>query len=238
MKWNVGTKIGIGFGIVLTIFVIVGAVAYRSVVRQTDTANAVTHSYTVENDLTELRSSLQDAETGQRGYLITGSDSYLAPYTAALPEIEQHRRELASLVADNPEQLAHLDALGPLITQKLAELQETLDIRRTKDFASAQAVVLTGAGKNSMDAIRGILQEMYAQEEDTLKVRAAARKADVRATTWTIMVGTLLAGSSPRSRAWSSPQYRGSAQEPDRGRGAHHGRRPERECECGRRARR
>ena len=44
MKWNVGTKIGIGFGIVLTIFVIVGAVAYRSVVRQTDTANAVTHT--------------------------------------------------------------------------------------------------------------------------------------------------------------------------------------------------
>ena len=93
MKWNVGTKIGIGFGIVLTIFVIVGAVAYRSVVRQTDTANAVTHTYAVENELTQLLSSLQDAETGQRGYLISGSDSYLAPYTAALPAIEQQRTE-------------------------------------------------------------------------------------------------------------------------------------------------
>jgi len=193
MKWNVGTKIGIGFGIVLTIFVIVGAVAYRSVVRQTDTANAVTHTYAVENELTQLLSSLQDAETGQRGYLITGSDSYLAPYTAALPQIAQQRTELASLVADNPDQLAHLDALGPLISQKLAILQATIDIRRTKDFAAAQAVVMTNSGKNAMDSIRGILQEMNSAEENTLKVRAAARALDARDTTWTILVGTVLA---------------------------------------------
>jgi methyl-accepting chemotaxis protein len=193
MKWNVGTKIGVGFGIVLTIFVIVGAVAYRSVVRQTDTANAVTHTYAVENELTQLLASLQDAETGQRGYIITGIDAYLAPYTTALPEIEQQRRELAGLVADNPDQVAHLDALGPLISQKLAELQQSIDVRRAKDFASAQTIVLTGAGKNAMDAIRGVLQEMRAAEEENLKVRTAARERDTRDTTWTIIVGTLVA---------------------------------------------
>ena len=193
MKWNVGTKIGIGFGIVLTIFVIVGGVAYRSVLRQTETANAVTRTYAVENELTQLLSSLQDAETGQRGYLITGADSYLAPYTAALPAIAQQRAELAGLVADNPDQLAHLDALGPLVSQKLAELQETIDLRRNKDFAAAQAIVMTNTGKNAMDSIRGILQEMNSEEENTLKVRAAARELDARDTTWTILVGTLLA---------------------------------------------
>jgi methyl-accepting chemotaxis protein len=193
MKWNVGTKIGVGFGIVLAIFVIVGAVAYRSVVRQTETANAVMHSFAVENELTQLLASVQNAETGQRGYLITGSDSYLQPYTEALPKIEQQRRELANLVADNPEQLAHLDALGSLITQKLSELQQTIDLRRTKDFASAQAVVLTNTGKNTMDSIRGVLQEMRAEEENILKVRTAAREVDARDTTWTILVGTLLA---------------------------------------------
>ena len=193
MKWNVGTKIAVGFGIVMIIFVIVGAVAYRSVVRQTETANAVTHTYAVENELTQLLASLQDAETGQRGYLITGVDSYLAPYTAALPEIDRYHRELTSLVAGDPEQLAHLDELAPLITEKLAELQQTIDIRRAKDFASAQAVVLTGSGKNAMDAIRGVLQDMRSQEEEALKVRAAARELDARDTTWTITLGTLLA---------------------------------------------
>jgi methyl-accepting chemotaxis protein len=193
MKWNVGTKIAVGFAIVLIIFVIVGAVAYRSVGRQTETASAVTHSYAVENELTQLLASLQDAETGQRGYLITGTDSYLAPYTAALPQIEQHREELSRLVADDPDELAHLDALGPLITQKLSELQQTIDVRRAKDFASAQAIVMTDRGKNAMDAIRGVLQEMRTQEEDLLKVRAAARVLDARDTSWTILVGTLLA---------------------------------------------
>jgi len=193
MKWNVGTKIAVGFVIVLIIFLIVGAVAYRSVVRQSETASAVTHSYAVESELTQLLASLQDAETGQRGYLITGTDSYLAPYTAALPQIEQHRAELARLAADNPDQLAHLDALGPLITQKLSELQETIDVRRAKDFAAAQAIVMTNRGKNAMDAIRGVLQEMRTEEEDILKVRAAAREADARDTSWTILIGTLLA---------------------------------------------
>jgi methyl-accepting chemotaxis protein len=196
MKWNVGTKIAVGFAIVLTIFVVVGAVAYRSVVRETETANAVTHSYAVENELTQLLASLQDAETGQRGYLITGTDSYLAPYTAALPEIEQHRGELSRLVADNPDQLAHLDALRPLIAQKLSELQETIDVRRAKDFAAAQAIVMTDRGKNAMDAIRGVLHDMRTEEEDTLKVRAAAREIDARDTSWTILVGTLLAALS------------------------------------------
>jgi methyl-accepting chemotaxis protein len=193
MKWNVGTKIGVGFAIVLMIFVIVGAISYRSVARQTETASAVTHSFTVENELTQLLANLQDAETGQRGYLLTGSDSYLAPYTAALPQIEQHRSELSGLLADNPEQLAHLDALAPLISQKLGELEETIEVRRTKDFASAQAIVMTDKGKNTMDAIRGVLEEMHTEEEGMLKVRAAARERDARDTTWTIVVGTLLA---------------------------------------------
>ena len=193
MKWNVGAKIAIGVVTVLVIFVIVGAVSYRSVVRQSETASAVTHSYAVENELTQLLSSLQDAETGQRGFLLTGSSSYLEPYTAALPAIERHRAALASLVADNPEQLAHLDALGPLMTEKLAELQQTIDVRRTKDFASALAIVMTGTGKNAMDSIRGVLQEMRMEEEHTLKVRAAARELDARDTIWTITAGTLLA---------------------------------------------
>ncbi|MGA9368121.1 MAG: CHASE3 domain-containing protein, partial [Steroidobacteraceae bacterium] len=193
MKWNVGTKIAVGFAVVLTIFLIVGAVAYRSAVRQNETADAVTHSYEVESELTQLLSNLQDAETGQRGYLITGIDSYLEPYTAALPEIDRHQTRLAALVEDSPRQQAHLDALGPLITQKLAELQQTIDIRRAKDFASAQAIVLNNNGKNTMDAVRGILGEMHTAEEDALKAHAAARELDARDTRWTILLGTLLA---------------------------------------------
>jgi methyl-accepting chemotaxis protein len=193
MKWNVGTKIGIGFAIVLVIFVIVGAVAYRNVVRQGEAADEVTHSHEVENELTQLLASLQDAETGQRGYVITGVDSYLAPYTAALSEIERHRTQLGRLVEDNAREEAHVDALAPLIADKLAELQETINLRRTKDFAAAQTVVLSDRGKKSMDAIRGILREMSSEEEHLLTVRTDVAQLDARDAKWTIVLGTLLA---------------------------------------------
>lgn len=193
MKWNVGTKIGIGFAIVLVIFVIVGAVAYRNVVRQREAADEVTHSHEVENELTQLLVSLQDAETGQRGFVITGVDSYLAPYTAALSEIEGHRTQLGRLVEDNAREEAHVDALAPLIADKLSELQETINLRRTKDFAAAQTVVLTDRGKKSMDAIRGILREMSSEEEHLLKMRTDVAQLDARDAKWTIVLGTLLA---------------------------------------------
>jgi methyl-accepting chemotaxis protein len=115
MKWNVGTKISIGFGITLAIFVIVGAVSYRSVTKQTEAATWVAHTREVQNQLTQLLSNLEDAETGQRGYIITGIESYLSPYTDGAAHIEDTRRHLAQLVSDNPRQEARADALAPLI---------------------------------------------------------------------------------------------------------------------------
>src|ERR1700761_2978541 len=130
MKWKVGTKIGVGFGIALVLFVIVGAVAYRAVVKQTEAAEWVDHTHQVKDELSGVLENLQDAETGQRGFLITGVDSYLEPYTQGIADIGQHREELARLVSDNPKQQARLTALAPLIADKLAELQETISARR------------------------------------------------------------------------------------------------------------
>jgi len=79
------TKISVGFGFTLAIFLVVGIVAYRSVTQQTEAADWVAHTREVQNQLTQVLSNLQDAETGQRGYLITGVDGYLAPTRTASP---------------------------------------------------------------------------------------------------------------------------------------------------------
>lgn len=193
MKWNVGTKIGLGFAVTLAIFVIVGAVSYRSVTKQSEAAAWVAHTREVQNQLTELLSSLQDAETGQRGYVITGADSYLAPYTDGSARTEQIRRHIAELVADNPRQQARVDALAPLIADKLAELQQTVDVRKARDFAAAQTIVLSDRGKKAMDAIRNLLREMNMEEDELLKTRAAAAQSDAREAQLTIVLGTLAA---------------------------------------------
>jgi methyl-accepting chemotaxis protein len=193
MKWNVGTKITVGFSATLAIFVIVGAVSYQSVTKQTEAATWVAHTREVQNQLTQLLSSLQDAETGQRGYVITGVDGYLTPYTDGVARAEEIRRHLAELVSDNPRQLTRADALAPLIADKFSELQQTIDVRKTRDFAAAQSIVLSDRGKKAMDTIRALIREMDSEEENLLKTRADTAQADARAAKWTIVLGTLAA---------------------------------------------
>jgi methyl-accepting chemotaxis protein len=193
MKWNVGTKISVGFGIALAIFVIVGVVAYRSVTQQTEAADWVAHTREVQTVLAQLLSNLQDTETGQRGYVITGVESYLAPYMDGTTRAEDNRKRLVQLVADNPQQQVRADALAPLIVDKFAELQQTIDLRRSGDFAAAQKVVLSDRGKKAMDGIRSLLQEMNTEEEALLKKRAEEAQSDARDAKSTIVVGTLVA---------------------------------------------
>jgi methyl-accepting chemotaxis protein len=193
MKWNVGTKIGTGFGLTLAIFVIVGVVSYRAVVQQTEDAYWVSHTHEVQDELTQLLSSLQDAETGQRGYLITGVDRYLAPYTSGAATAEDNRKRLLQLVNDNPRQVARAQALAPLIADKLAELQETVEVRKTRDFAAAQSIVLTDRGKRAMDNIRQTIREMDLEEDSLLTQRATATQIAARDARWTIVFGTLAA---------------------------------------------
>jgi methyl-accepting chemotaxis protein len=193
MKWNVGTKIGAGFGLALAIFVIVGVVSYQAVIQQSEDAYWVTHTHEVQNELTQLLSSLKDAETGQRGYLITGVDRYLAPYTSGAAAAGDNRKRLLQLVNDNPRQVARAEALAPLIADKLAELQETVEVRRTRDFAAAQSIVLTDRGKKAMDGIRQTVQDMTLEEEGLLTQRAATTQIAARTARWTIVLGTLAA---------------------------------------------
>src|SRR5262245_21893050 len=101
MKWNVGTKISAGFGLALVIFVIVGIVSWRNVQKQVEDATWVAHTNEVLLSITQVLSALQDAETGQRGYIITGEDAYLQPYTAGSAAARIHHKRLAELVSDN-----------------------------------------------------------------------------------------------------------------------------------------
>src|SRR6266852_2437358 len=102
MEWNVGTKIGVGFGLTLAIFLIVGVIAYRNVTQQTEAADWVAHTREVQYQLTQLLSSLQDTENGERGYVITGVEGYLAPYANGIARVEENRKSLLRLVSDNP----------------------------------------------------------------------------------------------------------------------------------------
>ena len=119
MRWNVGTKIGAGFGLTILIFVIVGAVSYRGTTQLIEASDARRHTYDVLAQLGELLLVLTNVQTGQRGYVLTADDAYLGPYQNALSRLDQTVREIRSLTADNAGQQRRLDTLEPLIQSRL-----------------------------------------------------------------------------------------------------------------------
>ena len=193
MKWNVGTKIGVGYGLALAILITIGSVTYLAITKLTDTSERVAHTHKVLENLAGLIQALTNAETGQRGFIITGEEPYLEPYQAGLSLIDQNIREVRNLTRDNPNQQRRLDALEPRITQRLATLKTGIELQKSKGFEAARDWIAGGRGKKEMDEIRKVAAEMEQEENDLLKKRSEEAQASARQATFTILFGTLTA---------------------------------------------
>jgi signal transduction histidine kinase/CheY-like chemotaxis protein/CHASE3 domain sensor protein len=182
----------VGLAAALAFFFISGTVAYRDTRTLRDDNQQIVHSHAVITSLDALLSTAQDAETGQRGYVLTGDEKYLAPYKNALAEIGPDIEAITTLTQDNPTQQARIPSLRRHIDAKLAELKETVDLRRAKGQEAALAVVTTDRGKLEMDAIRAQLKIMQ-QEEVRLREVRLAEMASAYQTAWIsgIMSGLL-----------------------------------------------
>ena len=181
MKLKIGAKLYAGFGAALAIMAILAAVAFNSISNLTTTAGQVEHTREVLGGLDDILGALKDAETGQRGYVITREDRYLEPYDAALAAVDEHIAHVRELTIDNPVQTQRIDDLKPHIADKFAELLETIDLRRNDTFEAARDVVLTDAGKSIMDNIRVLLDALSSEEETLLVERSAAAVAALNA---------------------------------------------------------
>jgi methyl-accepting chemotaxis protein len=140
-----------------------------------------------------MLSALQDAETGQRGYIITGEERYLEPYQTGTTLVNQTIQNLRRLTADNPNQQRRLDSVEPLTAGKIGELKETIDLRRGKGFDAALQVIRTDKGKKLMDDIRKVVAEMVHEEKLLREQSYAEVQASSRATISIIVYGIPLA---------------------------------------------
>ncbi len=189
MKLKIGMKLYAGFGTALVIMAVLSTVAYNNISNLTSTASQVEHTHEVLGELEAVLGWLKDAETGQRGYVITREDRYLEPYNAALDGIA-HVRELT---IDNPVQTQRIDDLKPFVDDKFEELLETINLRRNETFEAARDVVLTDAGKSIMDNIRLLLDAMSSAEEVLLVERSAAAESAASTAKTILIAGTVLA---------------------------------------------
>lgn len=181
-----------GFVLVAAVVVANASASYWNVRTLADGNRWVVHTHEVISRLQDVLSLLKDAETGQRGYLLTGKDEYLEPYRTAVEKMPGRVDQLQALTADNPDQQARLPALRALIAAKLGELNEAVTARRDRGQDAALAVVLDGRGKRVMDDIRATATEMEATEVAALEQRTEAADVRTRRTLASIILTTLL----------------------------------------------
>ncbi len=180
--------------LILGCLAVVGWLVYSNQRAEMESERGERHTREVIQQLGDLLSGLKDAETGQRGFIITGKPDYLAPYQASLAEIATGLANLRRLTADNPRQQQRLDALAPLVAARLAILKEIIALRETQGFPAASAALMALPGKTIMDEIRALVAEAQAQEAQILKERVATHAADNRKTMQSVTLGSALGG--------------------------------------------
>jgi PAS domain S-box-containing protein len=140
------------------------AVAAILAIRQTHAQADVRNSLEVINELNRIQSGLLDAETGQRGYILTGDASYLEPYNRAAPNLLAEIRQLQQKTAASPQDASALAALNQIAEQKLAELQLTIALKQKGEDAAALDNIRKGVGRDLMDRARAILASLLLME--------------------------------------------------------------------------
>jgi len=133
-------------------------------------------------DLEGTLSTLKDAETGQRGYLLTGDPAYLRPYELAVARMRGRLAKLDDDFANRPSQRQRLRVLQQTIGRRLAELQRTISLSHAGDRAGAVALVADNAGEGLMDRVRSQIAAMEVAEHVLLERRAAESESSSRTT--------------------------------------------------------
>lgn len=131
----------------------------------------VIHTYDTRLQAREVSIGLAEAESGQRGYVLTQNDEYLETYRDAISAIDQHLVRLSEQVADDAGKAAQVAAIGEEIKAKTTEMDRSIALVSANRTAQARSLVETGMGLRLMDDVRASLANFIANEDDQLLAR-------------------------------------------------------------------
>jgi CHASE3 domain sensor protein len=166
----------------LTVVVLVGSMlSYRSYALLQQNINLVVHTYQVMDATRDLLLAAEDAETGQRGFVITGDDSFLSPYIQASERtIPERLSAMETMLRDDPSQLGRVRILRQLLGEKFEELRQTIQERRLHGFEASRIMVENQSGKKIMDEIRESVSAIDQAEQTLLSQRTLQLKRSQR----------------------------------------------------------
>jgi len=184
----------VGVGVALVVLTGIAWIAFWSTDGLVETAHLTTETNAVLDALDQVVGDLVDAETGQRGYLLTGDPVYLEPYTAATRDVEPDLRTLRAAAAASPARLDLIDRLDTLSTLRMAGISRTLELAGRGDWNGAVAAIKNGRGKATMDEIRQIAAELRTQQQQLLVAQTESVQANAVRTMLSVVLASSLAG--------------------------------------------
>ncbi|HTA20929.1 MAG TPA: CHASE3 domain-containing protein, partial [Polyangia bacterium] len=184
-------KTQIGFVAATLAVFLIAFLSYRSFQWRAEGAALVQRTLTTIQGLDDLLSDYKDAETGQRGYLLTQTEAYLEPYERATTAIDDKLATLRVELADDPKEADALEVLRHAGQQKLAELKQTIDLSRAGRRDQALEIVRSDRGKRYMDNLRAGISEIREVE----KARLATRTSEWERSS-TVSLGLIWGGSA------------------------------------------
>lgn len=161
----------LAFGLVFIIILVNALVSYRNIRRMRETASLVNHTYDVISAINKLLTGVSDAETGQRGFLITTDENFLKPFNKSAAQIDSQLAELKRLMIDNAPQSERLAELKPIVDARMDTLREGLRQAKEGGPEKVKEFLLEGSGKKLMDQIRERLKTLEDEERRLLKLR-------------------------------------------------------------------
>ncbi|MEO7339151.1 MAG: CHASE3 domain-containing protein, partial [Caldimonas sp.] len=159
-----------GFVLAFVSVLLIAFVTYRLLESRSEAAERIARTLTSIEQLQSLLSIVKDAETGQRGYLLTASEQYLAPYAAARDALPRSVAALRGSLTE-PAQVRRLDGVEKLAGEKMDELRQTIDLQRAGDAAGAQAIVRSDRGQIGMERLRAAVRDLEIEERTQLAAR-------------------------------------------------------------------
>jgi PAS domain S-box-containing protein len=172
----------------------VGLLSYRNMTTAMEADRWETHTYVVVYELGDLLSALGDVTSSQRGYIITGDQSYLDQYAKALGRVDQHLNILRRQTADNSGQQQRFTLIERLLEERLALIKDILELRVTKGFEAASTALMTGRGQQIMGELRQLVEEARQEEMQLLKERGLDKEAGTNRTIQSVVLGASLGG--------------------------------------------
>lgn len=191
MNFSLSYKIVLIFITAIMLLAIVSYFYFSSTEAFIQSSAKVQHSQKIINQLEVVLSLIKDAETGQRGFIITKNETFLSPYDSASMHLDHEMLTLSELMIDSV-QMRRYESLVPDISAMMARLDFSIDLIRRNEFDSAISYIVSTTGKRYMDKVRSTIQTMKDDEKAKLTTLVETEEENARHTFMSVIIGSAL----------------------------------------------